>query len=172
MQTSSYRSFSLLAAGVMLLFVAVNQVSAQEGRRERAMTQLTTVGRGMGLITPSLIEIGLRTNFFLTLGGEIRMTDQQRDAIAEIAYRFQKYAADKKGDLGVAEAELERMLTRDEIDLARVKTKLSEMQSHEGDVVYAGIESAIKALKILSHEQHMKVMVLITNSSQPPVRTQ
>ena len=111
-------------------------------------------------MVPSLLEIGRQTVFFLAVADRIKMTDDQRAKIIEIAYQFQKLAGEKSGDLAVAQAELHRTLSRDQISLAQVRTKLREIQALQADVEYAGIESLLKVIKLLTHEQHVLIMTL------------
>jgi len=139
-------------------------VTGQDVRRQGPAAVPASMGKGMGMITPSLLEIGMQTKFFLTIGDRIKMTDEQRTQITEIAFEFQKLAGEKKGDLGVADAELQRMLGRDQIDLIQVKAKLKEIQALQADVEYSGIESLLKAIKVLTHEQHLLIMTIATTA--------
>lgn len=151
---------------VMRVAIALTLLSGialgQEARRQGGPIQPASMGKGMGMMNPSLLEIGMQTKFFLAVGDRIKMTDEQRNQIIEIAFQFQKLAQEKKGDLGVAEAELQRMLGRDQIELAQVRTKLKEIQSLQADVEYAGIESLLKAIKVLTHDQHLLIITLAT----------
>ncbi|HLG16177.1 MAG TPA: hypothetical protein VJH03_16965 [Blastocatellia bacterium] len=155
------KSAALAGASMMLLGGAV---TGQDVRRQGPAAVPASMGKGMGMITPSLLEIGMQTKFFLTIGDRIKMTDEQRTQITEIAFEFQKLAGEKKGDLGVADAELQRMLGRDQIDLIQVKAKLKEIQALQADVEYSGIESLLKAIKVLTHEQHLLIMTIATTA--------
>lgn len=119
---------------------------------------------GMGMMTLSLLEIGRQSAFFLAVGERIKMTDEQRAQVVEIAFQFQKLAGERSGDLGVAQAELQRTLTREQINLAQVKAKLREIQALQADVEYAGIESLLKVIRLLTHEQHVLAMAIAATS--------
>lgn len=161
----------LLAVGALTLLAVA--VPGQE-RRLGPPTPASSVGKGMGMITPTLLEVGTQTKFFLAIADRIKMTDEQRKQISDIAFQFQKLATEKKGDLGVAEAELQRMLGRDQVDLAQVKAKLKEIRLLEGDVEYAALENVLKAIKVLTHEQHLLIMTLLTSPTidQPKWQSQ
>lgn len=155
------RSIVLVMAALTL---STGTALGQNVRGQGAAIPAAPMGRGMGMITASLLEIGMQTKFFLMIGDRIKMADEQRTQITEIAFEFQKLAGEKKGDLGVADAELYRMLGRDPIDLAQVKAKLKEIQAIQADVEYSGIESLLKAIKVLTHEQHLLIITIATTA--------
>jgi Spy/CpxP family protein refolding chaperone len=163
-----------LAVAAIALMVISAAVIGQQRRPQAPATQSANISQGMSLITPGLMEIGTQTKFFLTVADRIKATDEQRAQLAEIAYQFQKFASEKKADLAVADAELQRMLAREQIDLAQVKTKLNQIQLLEADVEYAGIESVLNAIKILTHEQHLLIVTLVATPApeQPKWQTQ
>ena len=154
-----------LAVAATALMIIGGATFGQQRRPQAPATQSANMGKGMALITPGLMEIGVQTKFFLTAADRIKLTDEQRTQLTEVAYQFQKLAGEKKADLGVAEAELQRMLAREQIDLAQVKLKLNQIQLLEADVEYAGIESVLKAIKSLTHEQHLLIITLVTTSA-------
>jgi Spy/CpxP family protein refolding chaperone len=152
-----------LALAAIALMAICGGAFGQQIRPQQPATRAANMGKGMALITPGLMEIGVQTKFLLTAADRIKLTDEQRTRLTEIAYQFQKLAGEKKADLGVAEAELQRMLAREQIDLAQVKAKLNQIQQLEADVEYAGIDSVLRAIKVLTHEQHLLIVTLITN---------
>jgi Spy/CpxP family protein refolding chaperone len=162
MEETTLRRLRLALLVTAAVIVSGGAAQGQEIRRQAPAIPPASMGKGMGMITPSLIEIGMQTKFFLALGDRIKMTDEQWAQITEIAFQFQRFAQEKKGDLAVAEAELQRMLGRDQIDLAQVKAKLKEILTLQGDVEYAGVESLLKAIKALTHEQHLLIMTIAT----------
>lgn len=134
--------------------------------------QEVQLGRGMSLIAPGLMQVGQETNFFLQLAEQIQLTEQQRTALEEIVYEFQKYSVQKLADLNVSEAELERLLTRETIDLAAVRAKVKEVEAIAADVKIRKIEALLKAIKVLTHEQHLKVVTLSPSPQVPKPRLQ
>ncbi|MFY9314559.1 MAG: hypothetical protein WAO95_03250 [Burkholderiales bacterium] len=142
----------------------------QEMRRNAPAIRGAPASGGMGMITLSLLEIGRQTAFFLAVGDRIKMTDEQRAQIVEIAFQFQKLAGERSGDLGVAQAELQRILTRDQINLAQVKVKLREIQALQADMEYAAIESLLKVIRLLTHEQHVLAMAIAATSESDKPR--
>lgn len=165
MKRELFGNANRLAVVVIALITICAAAFGQQRRPQAPATQPANMGRGMALITPGLMEIGVQTKFFLTVPDRIKLTDEQRTRLSEIAYQFQRLAGDKKADLGAAEAELQRMLAREQIDLAQVKAKLNQTQQLEADVEYAGIESVLKAITVLTHEQHLLIITLVTTSA-------
>lgn len=133
------------------------------------------VGRGMSLIMPGLMQIGMQTNFFLQLAQEIRMKKEQVSNLEELAFEFQKYGVQKMADLRVSEAELERLLTRDNIGMEAVREKVKEIEAIYSDVKIRQIESLLEAINTLSHEQHLRIVTLVqetmTKSESQPSRS-
>lgn len=163
----------LAVAAVTLAFLTFTAFG-QGGRTQIPPTPPANMGKGMGMITPGLMEVGVQTKLFLSIADRIKITEAQKAQITEIAYQFQKIAGEKKADLAVAEAELQRTLSREPIDLTQIKAKLKEIQSLEADVEYVGIESLLKAIKVLTHEQHLLIMTLVTSPApkQPKWQSQ
>lgn len=149
-----------------IVFVAVLAVSgslmfAQQKPRSQSPRPHIQLGRGMNLITPGLMQIGLDTNFFLLIGDQVRLTEEQRPALEELVFEFQKYSVQKLADLNVVDAELERLLTRDNIDLDAVRAKVKESEVINTDIKTRQIESLLKAINTLTHEQHLRILTLV-----------
>lgn len=132
--------------------------------------QEVQLGRGMSLIAPGLMQVGIETNFFLRVADPLQLADKQRAALEEIAYGYQKYSVQKLADRDVADAELQRLLTRDNIDLDAVRAKVREAEAITTDVKLRMIEAVLKAVTTLTHEQHLKVMILIQELPTPKER--
>ena len=134
--------------------------------------QEVQLGRGMSLIAPGLMQVGLETNFFLRLADQLQLTEKQQSALTEIVYDVQRYSVQKLADQGVADAELQRLLTRDNIDLDAVRAKVREAEAIATDVKIQRIESLLKAINTLTHEQHLKIVTLIQEIQTPKARPQ
>lgn len=132
--------------------------------------QEVQLGRGMSLIAPGLIQVGLETNFFLRLADQLQLADKQRAALEEITYEYQKLSAQRLADRDVADAELKRLLTRDNIDLDAVRAKVREAEAMTTDVKIRMIEAVLKAVTTLTHEQHLKAITLIQELLAPKER--
>jgi len=61
-------------------------------------------------------------------------------------------------------------LTRDNIDLDAVRAKVREAEAITTDVKLRMIEAVLKAVTTLTHEQHLKVMILIQELPTPKER--
>lgn len=157
-------SMAILALSSSLTF-------AQQKPRTQPPRSQIQLGRGMNLITPGLMQIGLDTNFFLLIGDQIRLTEEQRGTLEELVFDFQKYGVQKLADLNVVDAELERLLTRDNIDLDAIRAKVKESEAINTDVKTRKIECALKAINTLTHEQHLRIVTLVQKlqtAKKPP----
>lgn len=158
----------ILALAVLLLSsvftFAQNKPAGEQPKHE------VQLGRGMSLIAPGLMQAGLETNFFLQIADQIQLTEKQRAALAEIAYEFHKYSVQKLADRDVTDAELQRLLTRDNIDLDAVRAKVREAEEIETGVKIRMIEAVLKAINALTHEQHLKIVTLSREAPAPRLR--
>ena len=157
---------------VLMLALGSSLVLAQQRPRQETRKQEIQLGSGMSLIAPGLIQIGSETNLFLTLAEQIGLTNEQRKALEAIAWDFQKFSVQRMADLNVAEAELERLLTRENIDLEAVRAKIREAESIATDVKIRKVEALLKALNTLTHEQHLKIVTLYREPAAPKVKPQ
>ena len=155
--------FAILLLGSVSAF-AQHKPSGEPPKQE------VQLGRGMSLIAPGLMQVGVETNFFLRLADQLQLADKQRAALEEIAYEYQKYSVQRLADRDVADAELQRLLTRDNIDLDAVRAKVREAEAITTDVKIRMIEAVLKAVTTLTHEQHLKVMTLIQELQTPKER--
>jgi Spy/CpxP family protein refolding chaperone len=160
MNTSVFQRVAAMALVVLLLPVAVD--AQHDERPPAAAAKSAFLGDGMGTITPSLMEVAAKTNLFLAIADQIGLTEAQRREITDIAFRLQRDAGETKGDLGVAQAEFQRMLGRDRIDLEALRTKLAQVRSLETDLEFLTIEALLQAIGALTHEQHLRVIGLAT----------
>ena len=155
----------------VLTFISAMAFAQQKPHGEKGKQEIE-LGRGMSLIAPGLMQVGLETNFFLLLADQIQLTEQQRPALEEIAYEAQKYGVRRMADLDVADAELQRLLTRDSIDLDAVRAKVKESEVIVSDVKISKIEAVLKAINTLTHEQHLKIVMLSREAPAPKLRPQ
>ena len=160
-----------LAAVVLSLLATVASAPAlgQQGSRGTVRREQIELGRGMSLVTPNLFEVAVRTNMFLDLADRVGMTDEQRKQLEALLYDFQQYSVQKQADYDVADAELIRLVTRDTVDFDAVKAKVREIEALNSDVNIKKFESLLKAVRVLTHEQHMKI-ITIARTLQPQRR--
>lgn len=157
----------LVAALVAAGFSTARAQQAERAAKSDAPGQQIELGRGMSLVAPNLIEIAVRTNFFLDLADRVQMTDEQRSKLEGILYDFQQYSVEKQADYDVAQAELMRLVTRDTVNFDAVKAKVREIEALNSDVNVKKFESLLKAVRVLTHEQHMKIVTLARTLPQP-----
>ena len=145
---------------IIILFLSAESTTAQQKRNSDAPRQEIKLGPGMGSITPGLVQIASKTNAFLQIADQIPLTEQQRTSLETIVFEFRAYAAQKTADLNVNDAQLERLLTNDNIDLDAARTKVKEIEALNADLKVKQIELLLKAINILTHQQHLRVVVL------------
>ena len=151
----------LIFCGAMVSFTSSTVLAQQP-----ATNQNVQLGRGMSVLAPGLIEIGSKTNLFLNLADKIPLTAEQKKKLEDLVFDMQMFGFQKDTDLDVADAELRRLLTRDNIDLAAVRTKLKEIGNIRGEADMKRIETLLKAIGLLTHDQHMRIILLARESYQ------
>lgn len=153
--------------GVSLMILALScaVTLAQQDPRSEAQQQEVQLGRGMSLIAPGLMQIGAETKFFLLIADQIRLTEEQRTALEELVFEFQKYKVQKLADLNVADAELERLLTK--IDLDAVRAKVKEIEAINTDVKMRKIELLLEIRRAMASGERSKSSSLARGRKTP-----
>ena len=159
MKTKVQANLRMAAASLAILIAATTAtVFAQQPNREQR--QEVRLGSGMSILAPGLMEIGAKTNLFLALAEKIPVTAEQRKKLEDLVFGSQMDSFQRETDLDVADAELKRLLTRDNIDLGAVRAKMKEIEGIRGDADMKKIETLLQAISLLTHEQHTRIILL------------
>ena len=144
----------------LLALVPVAVAQLPEGRRQvpRAKVDL---GKGMSPITTGLMQVAANSAFFLQLADQIGLNGEQKKKLEEFYFEAQKFSTLRQADLKVADAELGRLLGSDRVDLVAVRQKVKEIQELQTEETIKGIEATLRAINVLTHEQHIKVLLLL-----------
>jgi|CXWL01.1.fsa_nt_gi Spy/CpxP family protein refolding chaperone len=118
------------------------------------------VGTGMSSINTDLMQVAAESAMFLQFSEQIGLTAEQQKKLEEAYLEAQKFSVRRQADLDVAEAELRRILSNDQVDLAAVRLKLKEVEALRAEETLRSIEAVLLAISTLSHEQHIKVILL------------
>lgn len=153
------RVLYLLFASLAVLSFSSRTSSAQQPAARPAPQEIK-LGSGMSAITPGLMEIGSKTRLFLVFGDKIPLTAKQRNKLEDLYFRIQMYSFQREEDLDVAEVELRRLLRRDTVDLGAVKAKMKEIEDIRVELNIKKIETLLRAISALTHEQHTQVILL------------
>lgn len=154
------RRGNLLAVILTLAAFGQGHALAQADSGEPASEQAPRSRTQMTLITPGLIQIGQTTSFFMEIADQLTLSDDQRATLEEHLFEYQTYKVGKLADLNVTTAELNRLMTRERIDLNAIRAKLTESKSISIDVQMREIELLLEAISLLTHEQHLRIVAL------------
>jgi hypothetical protein len=91
----------LAVAAIALMMIGVATLG-QHKRPQQPASQAANMGKEMALITPALWKAGRRRSSFLKVADRLKLTDEQRTGLSEIACQCQKLGGDKKADNEVA----------------------------------------------------------------------
>lgn len=155
---------------VILLLATIlfsNRTGFAQQPARKPSQQEVQLGKGMSVITPGLMEIGAKTRLFILLGDKIQLTLEQQKKLEDLYFRIQMYSFQREADLDVADAEFKRLLTRDTVDLNAIKTKMKEIEAIRVEVDMNKIETLLQAINVLTHQQHMKVILLAQDPAEP-----
>lgn len=153
--------FGKTAALVMTILLLTLASTGQEKGRETTLDRKFYVGRGMSVMTTDLMQVAAGSDLFLRFGEEIKLTPAQRKKLEDMFFDVQKYSLRRQTDLDVAEAELRRLLSNDSVDLVALRGKVKEIEALRADMTMKNIEAALQAIAVLTHDQHLKVMLLV-----------
>ncbi len=169
-----YQKFSrgaFLIVTVTILLAATTAIMAQQKPGSKPITGKIELGRGMGLLTADLMQIATQSDLFLRFAGKIDLTDVQKKKLEEIYFEFQRYSVRREADLNVTDAELRRLLASDSVDLAAVRVKVREIETIQAEATMKKIETVLQAIGTLTHDQHIRVMLLVREAIQPETQS-
>lgn len=149
----------LIILGLILLVAAI--VPAQSNLRNPNNTKQVELGRGMSIMTADLMQIAAQSDLFLQFTEKIGLTESQVKKLEGLYLDFQKYNIRRQADLDVADAELQRLITNDTVDLNAVRAKVKEIETIQTDLTMKKIETVLDSIKTLTHDQHLKVMLFV-----------
>lgn len=156
-----------VVCGLLVFSAASVSLSGSNAFAQKPDTnQSIQLGRGMSVLAPGLMEIGARTNLFLSLGDKIPLTAEQTKKLQDLLFEIQMYTFQKESDLDVADAEMRRLMTRDSIDLTAVRAKMKEFEEIRVEASMKRIETLLKAINLLTHEQHTRIILLAREAEQ------
>lgn len=146
---------------ILMFLVMTSFVTAQRNSSVKQRDKKIELGSGMSLITADLMEIAAETDLFLRLSERINLSNEQVKKLGELFLDLQKYSLRKQVDLDIADAELRRLVNNERVDLAVVRLKVKEIEALQTDFTMKKIETVLQAVSILTHDQHLKVMLLV-----------
>lgn len=160
------RATALTLTMLILAFAA----TAQRTLRGDIDTNKIVLGEGMSLMTPDLMQFASESGLFLRFSDKLSLTNDQAKKLGELFLNFQIYSARRQADWDVADAELRRLLTNDVVDLTAVRTKIAEMGTIQSEQMVKKTETVLQAIDLLTHDQHLKVMLFVLERSKPEVQ--
>lgn len=160
-----------LIAAVMIILTTAALSMAQQKQGPKASPGKIELGRGMGLLTADLMQIAVQSDLFLRFAEKIDLTEPQKKKLKEIYFEFQRYSVRREADLNVTDAELRRLLAIDSVDLAAVRVKVKEIETIQAEATMKKIETVLQAIGTLTHDQHIRVMLLIREAIPPETQS-
>jgi len=88
--------------------------------------------------------------------GLLSIAPDQMKNLQNLVYQSVLEESRLTADLKIATAQIERLLTEPEVDLKMLKQRLEERYHLAAQADFVHIQKAIEALKLLTHEQHVK----------------
>lgn len=156
-----------LIIAVIIILTAASVVTAQQKPRVRSGESTIELGRGMSLLTADLMQIAAKSDLFLRFAEKINLTIEQQKKLEEMYFDIQQYSVRREADLNVADAELRRLLAADRVDLAAVRVKVKEAEAIQSEATMKKFETVLQAIGTLTHDQHIRVMLLVRENLQP-----
>ncbi len=92
---------------------------------------------------------------------DLALTPEQARALEKLRADFQREADLQTGELQRIELELQGLLSRDQIDLAQVETRIRKIEALRADLRLGRIKAVEKGKATLTPEQWLKLKPLI-----------
>lgn len=156
-----------LIIAVIIILTAASVVTAQQKPRAKSSENTIDLGLGMSLLTQDLMQIAAKSDLFLRFAEKINLTKEQQNKLEEMYFDIQQYSVRREADLNVADAELRRLLAADRVDLAAVRVKVKEAEAIQSEATMKKFETVLQAIGTLTHDQHIRVMLLVRENLQP-----
>lgn len=148
--------FRILASIVVALHLTlmIMPVAAQE---------LSQMGLEMSQITPALITIALKTQFFLDLTSDLQITADQTAKLQDLLFQAELSDSRFSADLRIAGAQIERLLAEPKVDLTALQQMLGKRHQLAAQSDFSTLKFVVSAIEILIHEQHIKSIPALGN---------
>ncbi len=108
----------------------------------------------------SSMASGHHEDFFLNSKKELELTPEQVTALKGLALAYKKDMIRQTADKELAKLDLDELLEKKDVDLAKVKAKVAEMAKIKGDLMFSLIEKRVKAKALLTEDQLKKLTSL------------
>lgn len=143
------------------------------------------VGRALDDLVGQIIGLGDRWRGHFSEAGErpvisvmlshrdeLGLSPAQVQALERLRMEYQREAIKKDADLRVAEMDLATLLKADAVDLAKVESKVREVERARGDLRLARIRAIEQARAQLSPDQRAKLSAMLNDRAPQPARSQ
>ncbi len=107
-----------------------------------------------GIATDSWARMG--PEFYVRFSEKLDLSDDQLKKIESIGAAARKEAIKKEAALEIARVELDELLHQDDVDLSRVKAKLSEIASLRAEIEFNFIKTSKEIEKALTDDQRRR----------------
>lgn len=121
-----------------------------------AAQELSQMELEMSQITPALITVALKTQFFLDLTSDLQITADQTTKLQDLLFQTELSDSRFSADLRIAGAQIERLLAEPKVDLTALQQMLEKRHQLAAQSDFSTLKSIVSAIQILSHEQHIK----------------
>lgn len=118
--------------------------------------ELSQMELEMSQITPALITVALKTQFFLDLTSDLQITADQTTKLQDLLFQAELSDSRFSADLRIAGAQIERLLAEPKVDLTALQQMLEKRHQLAAQSDFSTLKFVVSAIQILSHEQHIK----------------
>lgn len=153
----------MLAAGAGLLGEAPDDPSAGN------LPTFRWTNEAMPRSLPNLIQIATYTKFFLDLSNQVEFSDVQREKLQEIYFDHEAWLIRYSADFQLAHSQLNALLSRSSVEMEAVEEMIQTKERLRSEVDVISIRHALEAIKLLNHQQHLRILSAVrdlVNSGQ------
>jgi len=141
-----FRSLTFIVVACSLTFTGMPAFAQEMPQIDLEMSQ----------ITPALITIASKTQFFLDLTSDLQITADQITKLQDLLFQAELSDSRFSADLRIAGAQIERLLAEPKVDLKALQQMLEKRHQLAAQSDFSTLKFVISAIQILSHEQHIK----------------
>lgn len=155
----------LTITALAMLASALGQEAGGEHPLGRA--DFSEMGPEMMEAVPNLVQIAVATHFFLVLESHLDLGEEQKQQLEEIDFEDRMLLIEKGAEYRLAASELALLLSRPQIQMEAIERAVGKKEQIRSQLESGRISHALKAIEVLSHQQHRSVLRIISDFLEP-----
>ncbi|MFQ5738175.1 MAG: hypothetical protein ACE5JX_04140 [Acidobacteriota bacterium] len=110
---------------------------------------------------PNLVQIAASTKFFLSLEDYVKFSKEQRNQLQQIYFEDAAQLIQSSADFQLAASQLNALLAQPTVEMEPIQAAVRRKEAIRSKVDLAKIQHALEAVKLLTHQQHIAILLAV-----------